>query len=49
MLIDPPQTGHAHLVAKRMQHPHVRHPVLAPQLGKLSPRPLLGQQFDQQV
>lgn len=49
MLIDPPQPGHAHAGAECVQHPHVGHPVLAPQLGKLSPGTLLGQPFDQQV
>jgi len=32
-----------------MQHPHIRPRVLATHAGKLSPSPLLGQHFDQQV
>jgi hypothetical protein len=49
VLVDPPQPAHADAGAERVQHPHVGHPVLALQLGKLSPGTLLGQQFDQQV
>ena len=49
MLVDPPQAGHSHAPAKLMQHPHIRPRVLARHAGKLSPIPLLGQHFDQQV
>jgi hypothetical protein len=41
--------ANAHATAKFVHHPHVRHPALAAQAGKLSPRTLLGQHFDQQV
>lgn len=49
MRVDPPQSRHAHAAAKLVQHPHVGHPALAAQAGKLSPRTLLWQHFDQQV
>lgn len=49
MLVDPPQSGHAQPGAKLMQHPHIRHPVLAAEAREGSPSPLLRQQLDQQV
>ena len=49
MLIDPPQSRHAHAATKLVHHPHVGHPALAAQAGKLSPRTLLWQHFDQQI
>ena len=47
MLIDPPQSAHADLPAKFMQHPRRRQ--LAAQPGKPSPRGLFGQLRHQQV
>ena len=47
MLIEPPQSAHADLLAKFMQHPRRRQ--LAAQPGKPSPRGLFGQLRHQQV
>jgi hypothetical protein len=49
VLVDPPQSRHAHSAAEQVHHPHVRHPALAAQAGELAPRALLRQHFDQQV
>jgi hypothetical protein len=49
MLVDPPQSRHAHATAELVHHSHIGHPVLAAQTGELSPGPLLRQHFDQQV
>jgi hypothetical protein len=49
MLVDPPQSRHAHAAAEQVHHPHVGHPALTAQTGELSPRALLRQHFDQQV
>ena len=49
ILIDPPQSRHAHARPELVQHAHPGHTVLAAQTGKLSPRPLLRQHFHQQV
>lgn len=49
MLVDPAKPGHAQPRPKLVQHPHVRHPVLAAQACEGPPRPLLRQHFDQQV
>ena len=49
MLVDPPQSGDAQAAAELVQHAHAGHLRLAAQAGKLSPSPLLRQQFDQEV
>jgi hypothetical protein len=49
MLVDPPQSRHAHAAAQVMHHPHVGHPALAAQTSELAPGALLRQHFDQQV
>jgi hypothetical protein len=49
LLVDPPQSRHAHAAAEQVHHPHVGHPALAAQAGELAPRALLRQHFDQQV
>jgi hypothetical protein len=49
MRVDPSQPRHAHATPELVHHPHVGHPALTSQAGKLSPRTLLWQHFDQQV
>ena len=49
MLVDPSQPGHAQPRPKLVQHPHIGHPALAAPARAGPPRPLLRQQFDQQV
>ena len=49
MLVDPPQSRHAHATAELVHHPHVRHTALTTQAGEFSPRALLWQHFKQQV
>jgi hypothetical protein len=49
MLVDAPQSGHPHLTAELMQHPHIWPRVPTTHAGKLSPSRLLRQHFDQQV
>jgi hypothetical protein len=49
MLIDLPQPGDADTRSELVQHAHIGYPALAAQIGKLSPRTLLGQHFHQQI
>jgi hypothetical protein len=49
MLVNPPQSRHAHAAAEQVHHPHVGHSALAAQAGEFAPRALLRQHFDQQV
>ena len=49
MLINLPQPGHPDPAAKLVQDAHAGHLRLTAQSGKLPPRPLLRQHFDQQV
>jgi hypothetical protein len=47
MLVDPPQSAHAHLLAELGKHPRARE--LSPQPGEPSPGRLFGQLGDDQV
>jgi hypothetical protein len=49
MIVDTPQTAHAHAAAKFVQHAHAGNLGLAAQTGKLSPSTLLRKHLDQQV
>jgi hypothetical protein len=49
MLVDLPQSGHAHAAAELVQDAHTGHLRLATQTGELSPRALLRQHLDQQI
>lgn len=47
--MDPPQAGDAQAGPELVQDAHAGHLGLAPQAGKLSPRALLRQHFDQEI
>lgn len=49
MPVDPPQPGHPHALSELVQDAHSGHLGLAAQPGKLPPRALFRQEFDQQV
>lgn len=49
MSVDLTQTSHTHVLAKGMEHPHVRHVLPVRQMDKATPGLLLRQQADQEI
>jgi hypothetical protein len=49
MVIDAAQAGHAHAVAKLVEHPHIRNGALVGQVGKAAPVALFGQHLHQEI